>query len=89
MEDIGKILEERGNNYGDYKGNAILRSRIMHLIKERYYDIHNHDMPLLYETYIYDVVTKLSRIAVTPRHLDSWVDVLGYSKLIIEEMDCV
>ena len=86
MKSINKILKERGNNYGDYKGGSQFRVNIMNLIKQRHIDANNKPLDPLYEVYIFDIINKLSRLAATPTHLDSWVDIAGYATLISKEV---
>ncbi len=33
---------------------------------------------------IYDIICKLSRLAVTPEHADTWHDIQGYARLAEE-----
>jgi len=87
MYDIDKIIKERGNNYGDYMGNVVVRSGIMRLVKDRYFEVHNSDIEPIEEAFIYDIVNKLARIAASPHHIDSWVDIIGYSKLVLKELE--
>jgi len=82
MEAVKDTLKERGGVYGDYKGGNHIRVEIMKLIQYRYQSIHREPMPLEQEYYIYDIVNKLSRLCVTPDHVDSWHDIGGYAKLI-------
>ena len=84
MSDINEILKIRGSVYGDYKGGTELRATIIESILNRYYAIHAKRMPQNLVCCIWDIVNKLSRLAVTPDHLDSWKDISGYSKLIYE-----
>ena len=83
MGDIKSTQESRQSIYGDYKGGARLRAQIMESILERYNKIHGPcRMPVLLESYIWDVVNKLTRIAVTPTHIDSWHDLSSYANLV-------
>lgn len=78
---VDLTLAERGNNYGDYKGGVRLRTAMMKLILVRYKTIHGHEMDDQDADYIRDIVNKLSRLAATPDHIDSWHDIQGYAKL--------
>ena len=86
MENINEILEQRGSAYGSYGLGIVFRMTVMRVIKKRYKRHHGKDMDPLFEQYFWDIINKLSRLAVTPWHLDSWMDIVGYSKLIIEDL---
>lgn len=87
MKDVNETLEERGEVYGSYKGGSALRALIMDLIRSRYVATHKKDMDSVYEVYIYDIVNKLSRLAVTPDHGDTWLDIAGYATLVKEALN--
>ena len=84
---IEETLEERGKVYGDYKGGSELRADIMEIIELRYMAVHGKNMDKLMKVYIYDIVNKLSRLAVTPDHRDTWHDIAGYAKLVEEALN--
>jgi hypothetical protein len=75
-------LASRASVYGDYIGGVRLRAILMASIKSRYKEIHKKEMSQIYEEYFRDIVQKLSRLAVTPDHIDSWHDIAGYAKLV-------
>ncbi len=86
-EQTKKLIKERGAIYGDYKGGAQFRSDMMKLIENRYRDVHREHMSNIDKIYISDIVYKLSRITVTPNHLDSWKDISGYAERVIEVIE--
>lgn len=83
---VKKTQQSRQKVYGDYGGGAILRSKIMNLITKRYSGLHGKRMPSTQESMIWDIVNKLTRIAVTPTHVDSWHDLSSYANLIEETL---
>ena len=85
-DSIDILLNERSKYYGNYRGGCQTRINIMNAILDRHKQMTGRVMPKMYQEYIYDIVNKLSRIAVTPNHLDSWNDIVGYAKLIIQEI---
>ncbi len=87
MSDVSRTLEKRGEVYGDYKGGSKLRATIMELINIRYQEVNEHPMSPLDQTYIYDIVNTLSRLAVTPDHEDTWLDIAGYATLVKEALN--
>jgi hypothetical protein len=82
MSDVNDTLKQRGEVYGDYKGGSALRAIIMDAIESRYEATHGKPMELIHKAYIYDIVNKLSRLAVTPDHEDTWLDIAGYATLV-------
>ncbi len=78
---VEKTLKERGENYGDYSGGSRLRADIMIEIKARYLEVNEEEMSEHHAGKILDIVNKLSRLAATPDHIDSWHDIVGYATL--------
>ena len=85
--DLNDTLTERGAIYGDYEGGNKLRSEIMLAITKRYAVVNSAPMDHINELYIFDIVNKLSRLAASPTHVDSWHDIAGYAKLTEEILD--
>ena len=85
MKEVQTVLSERGKVYGDYKRGCRARSDIMKAIKKLYLLEHKNTMPLIFEEYLRSVVDKIVRLAVSPEHEDSWLDLIGYSTLILKE----
>ena len=81
---IQKTLDDQGKIYGSYRLQHELRCTIMHLIAVRHFEHHGTDMTMGQLLRIYDIVNKVSRLAVTPDHLDSWHDIIGYATLTEE-----
>ena len=84
MAAVEKTLEERGTVYGDYAGGLKFRRAVLDLIYARYGEVHNDNMTDEEKDYFVDLVGKISRLAVSPTHEDSWLDVAGYSLLVKE-----
>jgi len=81
-ESVIETLIERGNNYGCYEVGTALRANIMKLILASHVTNNDTQMDKFFEVAILDIVNKLSRIAVTPTHIDSWHDICGYATLV-------
>lgn len=79
--DISLTLQQRKNIYGSYEDGTAFRTEVMRLIKQRYKDNSTKDMDPFYETMIWDLVNKLSRLAVSPDHFDTIHDIVGYANL--------
>lgn len=82
MSNVNETLKERGKVYGDYKGGSEFRANVMELIVDRYSKVNHGGMPAIHMVYVYDIVNKLSRLAVTPYHIDTWHDIAGYATLV-------
>ena len=76
---VEDTLSERGKNYGDYKGGCDCRVKLMEALTDRFTQIHGMEMPQKIPRYLHDIVNKLSRLASTPDHVDSWHDIAGYA----------
>jgi len=85
-EEIDKIIEERAAAYGDYRGGTKLRANIMDAINLRHTEVHGVPLDAVSYVRIFDIVNKLSRIAATPLHFDSWHDIVGYGKRIVSDV---
>ena len=86
MNEIKRTVEHRRYSYGDYERQVLLRANLLDLIKAEY--AHNHggqEMIPLHEQCFWDLLNKITRIAVTPTHIDTWHDIQGYS-FRVEEM---
>ena len=82
---VHTILEERGDVYGDYRRGLIFRLELMDLISGRYEEVNGTAIDDEELMLFNDVISKLGRLAVSPKHLDSWKDLAGYA-LLIEEV---
>lgn len=74
VQKVDEVLKSRQTSYGGYKDNIQACAAIMKLLEipaDRYLEAHILDI----------YVTKLVRIAVSPWHLDSHLDIIGYTKL--------
>lgn len=82
--DIDKILEERGNNYGKFKDHASLSMDIKHVMESgRSWN----DCSSSQKEALHMVAHKIARIINgKPDYLDSWVDIVGYIQLVINEL---
>ena len=82
MTTTDDILEERGNIYGDFNEGIMLETIILESIKYRYQEHHGKQMPPEFIVYISKIAMKLSRLSITPNHIDSWTDIAGYARLV-------
>jgi hypothetical protein len=80
--ELMQVLRDRSSEYGPYSLGIRTRFKLLISLKEAYREHHGTEMPWEFVEYFWDIVNKLSRLAVNPTHLDSWVDVQGYSRCI-------
>lgn len=83
------VLVERGKRYGEFTAFALLTQKLKTLFYNHMRD-HNPTAQLtLSETEALDMIFhKLGRIGNgDPHYKDSWVDIVGYATLVIEELE--
>ena len=80
---IEEILEERGNNYGDFKTHAQITQgfkSIMHTHESGLTNAQTESLEMIFH--------KIGRILNgNPNYKDSWVDIVGYAQLIVRELE--
>jgi hypothetical protein len=85
MEDLDKILVERGNRYGQFSGHArITQSLKRAMVNSPNWDALPDDMKECLEM----VAHKIGRILNgDPQYRDSWDDIMGYVKLVVDRLE--
>ena len=85
IQNIAEILQERGKNYGEFKGHAALTQALKSsfiINAANYYKL-SSSMKEAIEM----IFHKLGRIGNgDPKYLDSWVDIVGYTQLVVDEL---
>jgi hypothetical protein len=82
MKTTDQILEQRGEVYGDFFEGISLEASILKAITDRYAEHHGSGMNPINVIYLSKIVMKLSRLAISPDHVDSWTDIAGYARLV-------
>ena len=82
MKTTDQLLEQRGEVYGNFFEGISLEADILELIKNRYAKHHNQEMSPVYVIYLSKIAMKLSRLSISPTHIDSWTDIAGYARLV-------
>jgi len=82
MTTTDQVLEQRGTVYGDFYDGVSLEAVILENIKGRYRNAHGKEIDPIYVIYLSKIAMKLSRLAVSPTHIDSWTDIAGYARLV-------
>lgn len=79
---IQNVLNERGNRYGKFEDNSELTFELFNAVKSK---IEAH--PKSTQLALFMILHKVSRIVNgDPMYLDNWVDIQGYAKLVVDEI---
>jgi hypothetical protein len=83
--DIENTLEQRGNNYGDYRDVAFTAQEMKLALRR------TQSWPHM-EAYMQEsldmICNKMSRIVNgNPYYDDSWVDIAGYATLVVKQLE--
>lgn len=87
---LDKIIEERSSDYGRYPVHAKTVGSMMESLRDVYIDKNNisslgtSTFTHVEETTLFYICTKLARIAASPSHKDSIVDMVNYLRLYHE-----
>ena len=84
VDKVDATLTERGRDYGDYpqKAEFIQNMKLMVRMSQSWFKM-DPDMRESVDM----IATKMGRIAYgDPSHLDSWVDIAGYAKLVADRL---
>ena len=85
-QQVEKILDKRAEQYGTFMRNADIAIKLKQVI---------HNAMVREDTQLYPdqlqaldmIATKIGRILTgNPSHIDSWVDIAGYAKLVVDRL---
>jgi hypothetical protein len=82
MSDTDNLLKERGATYGNFADGIQLEAEILNAINARHKKHHGHDIDAMNALFLSKIAMKLSRLSITPDHVDSWRDIAGYARLV-------
>lgn len=82
---VKELLEERGNRYGDYTDVSSTSQKLKDVVR----NTDNWDRMPMYQRESIDMLcNKLSRILNGDyRYQDSWVDIIGYVQLVLDQLN--
>lgn len=84
---VEDILEERGNTHGNFKSNAVTAQVLKKYVRTICLQ-HQNKMVAYQAEALDNICQKIARILVgDPAHIDSWVDICGYSQLVVNELE--
>jgi hypothetical protein len=82
MRTTDEVLKERGSVYGDFTNGSNLEAEMMALLAHNHYKQQGKAITELERIFFSKIIMKLSRLSVTPDHIDSWTDIAGYARLV-------
>jgi hypothetical protein len=87
MNNLDIVLKERGSNYGSFDTMASLTQTLEgEILSHAEVNCSKELTPYMKES-IHMICHKLSRIVNgDPTYIDSWLDIGGYSKLVVDEL---
>lgn len=92
MSDIKDTLVERGSRYGEWANHAQISQDIKDAIIKGYHmrgdGMNWNDLPAYMRESIEMIAQKLGRVVNgDPYYEDSWVDIIGYTQLVLNELE--
>ena len=83
-QSIDTMLRERGSRYGLFSGHAYITQSIKEAMKD---SLNWHGLASDQKEALEMVAHKIGRILNgDPNYLDSWVDIVGYTQLVIDRL---
>lgn len=82
MTTTDDVLKQRGAIYGDFFEGITCEAQLLSILENRYLKQHGTTMPRHYYLYFSKIAMKLSRLSISPDHIDSWTDIAGYARLV-------
>lgn len=84
---VDSVLKERGSRYGDFKTHAEITQTLKAVVNTYLIQLDKKLTASQAES-IDMIFHKIGRIVNgDPNYIDSWVDIGGYSKLIVDELE--
>lgn len=81
---IEEVLNQRQTTYGSFTKNAETAQMLKYFVKQG--DNYN-DMSVVQREALDMILHKIARIVNgDPNYIDNWIDLCGYSQLVIEEV---
>lgn len=81
---IDAILTERGATYGDFSDHAVISQNLQDAMRAA---PGFHDLDPAKKQALSVIADKIARILNgDPNYADSWVDIIGYTKLVIDRL---
>lgn len=82
---MSKLLEQRGQNYGDFSGQASISQGLKDVARN---GVQYDSLKPFQKESVEMILHKIARIVNgNPNYIDSWRDIIGYSQLVIDELN--
>lgn len=81
---IEEVLNQRQATYGSFTKNAEISQMLKYFMAQ---GTNYKQMPMAHREALEMIVHKIARIVNgDPNYIDNWIDICGYSQLVIEEI---
>lgn len=81
---IEEVLNQRQTTYGSFTKNAEISQMLKYFMAQ---GTNYKQMPMAHREALEMIVHKIARIVNgDPNYIDNWIDICGYSQLVIEEI---
>ena len=81
---IEEVLNQRQATYGSFTKNAEVSQMMKYFMTQ---GTNYKQMPMAHREALEMIVHKIARIVNgDPNYIDNWIDICGYSQLVIEEI---
>lgn len=84
---IEKIQEQRGRDYGEFTNHIFAVDSIMKILKDQFLKHNITEYPKGFDSALFYMVSKLVRLATSPLHKDSALDLSSYADLWLKEIN--
>lgn len=82
---MSKLLEQRGQNYGDFSGQASISQGLKDVARN---GVQYDSLKPFQKESVEMILHKIARIVNgNPNYIDSWRDIIGYSQLVVDELN--
>ena len=82
---MSKLLEQRGQNYGDFSGQASISQGLKDVARN---GVQYDSLKPFQKESVEMILHKIARIVNgNPIYIDSWRDIIGYSQLVVDELN--
>ena len=84
---VEKILDERATTYGSFINVALFAQEMKEIIRSAL-DEQNVSLQADHLEALDMIASKIARIVIgDPHHVDSWIDIAGYAKLVADRLE--
>ena len=82
---MSKLLEQRGQNYGDFSGQASISQGLKDVARN---GVQYDSLKPFQKESVEMILHKIARIVNgNPNYIDSWKDIIGYSQLVVDKLN--